>query len=246
MTPSFSRPWPLLLLLAALALAPGCAFFQAHPGPTTDQMKAIEHWNNAMALRAAGEEDRVAEELSKAINADPNMYQAYYHLGLAYQVLGQPDKARQAWMQGITRARSGPERKDYPRSRALAEMQAALAGLEARRGPEERGLTELKPPAKPAPKPASKPAAPAMRAMINGNYAVLYSSNLKPVSARRDLKRLVAMGYKTEVRTRKEKGRTWHRVWVGCCTTRARAMRLRAELMKKAPRKGLAVMQPGR
>lgn len=236
------RAWPLLLLLAAMALGPGCAAFHARPAPTGDQVKAVEHWNNAMALRAAGEEDRVAEELSKAIIADPNMYQAYYHLGLAYQVLGQPDKARQAWMQGINQARSGPERSDYPRSKSLAEMQAALAGLEARQRPREKTLTELKPP----PRAASKPQAAAPMAMTGGNWAVLYSSNLKPANAQRDLKRLVAMGYKTGVRTHKLKGRTWHRVWVGCCTSRARAMRLKAELMKKAPRRGMSVMRPGK
>ena len=47
------------------------------------------------------------------------------------------------------------------------------------------------------------------------------------------------------VRTHKYKGRTWHRVWAGCCTSRAAADALRRRLLQRGLGKGFIVMKPG-
>ena len=195
-----------------------------------------------MSLKADRQLAAAAKELQKALKLDPYLYPAYYHLGLAYLGLGQAEEAKLVWRQGIEAARRGPDRPDYERTRAVAEMSAALAGLEAT----ERLTRARKPPSPPRRKPAaqrgSRTGSSSSR-RITGRYAVLFSSNLKEVHARADVLRLKRRGYRAEIRRHRDRrGRRWYRVWVGCCTSRARALRLAAELRRRRLGRGLMVM----
>jgi cell division septation protein DedD len=163
------------------------------------------------------------------------MYQAYYQLGLVYKDLKQPELARQAWEYGLEEARKSPDRPEYPKEQAIAEMQAALTGLESR--PKETPL-------EPEPK-KSKPEHQMKKTVESGAYAVLFSSNLKESNARKDFIRLKSMGYETMIKQHKDsKGRIWHRVWVGCCQTRDKALRLARSMRKKGLKSDLTVMRP--
>lgn len=241
-----SRLWGMALMVVALVGLSSCASIQklvVEEPPV--KLAAYAPYNRAMSLRAEGQLEAAAEQLRQALKADPYLYPAYYHLGLAFQALGRPREAKLVWRQGIEAARRGPDRPDYERTRAVAEMSAALAGLEAT----ER-LTRAATPPPASPPPAKRPAAkqtarvvprPAKR--VTGRYAVLFSSNRKEVHARADVLRLKRRGYQAEMRVHKDRrGRRWYRVWVGCCTSRARALRLAAELRRRGLGRDLLVI----
>ncbi len=243
------RPGALavLTLFGAVWLLTSCAGYVPQGGE--DVGKA--HYQRHLSFRAQNQLDKAALELELAVKADPQMYHAYYQLGLIYQSLGQPEKARLTWERGLAQARSGPDRPDYPRVKSIAEMETALASLEE--------LPPLLPPTPaytpPAPRPAAKtkaklniqsparwgrtPGKPA-----SGSYAVLVSSNLSKTAALGDRKRLAAHGYSASVTTYKDKkGKTWHRVWVGCCSGHDKAQALAATLKKKGLARGAEVMK---
>ncbi len=241
-----------ILLLMALALTPACAWLS--PGGVGKQtaLTGYQHFNLAMSYRAEGQLAQAAAELEKAIQADRYNYPAYYHLGLAYLDLGQTDKARQVWEKGVQTARQGPDRLDYDRSRAVAEMTAALAGLggrpKAQSPPSARHSAPL---SRDQERAAVKAARAAKAARVSparsGPYAVLFSSNLQPRHARADRARLIKLGYAAMIRIHQDaKGRRWHRVWVGCCTGYARAKGVAAALKKRGIGRDLVVMRVNR
>ena len=241
---SVARPWRALgifLALLVLALTPACAWLS--PGGVGKQtaLSGYQHFNLAMSYRAEGQLDLAAAELEKALAVDQYNYAAWYHLGLAYKDLGKVDGARQTWEKGIVTARKGPMRADYDRSRAVAEMTAALAALDGRgsavrRPPKARSKSKYKTKAKAAKRPARR----------TGPYAVLYSSNLNPRYARADRAKLIRLGYQAKITTHHIRGKLWHRVWVGCCSGYARAKGTKAALRKRGLGRDLVVMRVGR
>lgn len=233
----------ILLALLILAFTPACAWLS--PGGVGKQtaLSGYQHFNMAMSYKAEGQMDLAAAELEKAIAADQYNYAAWYHLGLAYKDLGKIDSARQTWEKGIVTARKGPMRADYDRSRAVAEMTAALAGLNG------RGIGRpMSPPPKAGYKPKSKARAKAAKrsARWTGPYAVLYSSNLNPRYAKSDRAKLIRMGYQAKITTHNIGGKKWHRVWVGCCSGYSRARGTMAALRKRGVGRDLVVMRVGK
>jgi tetratricopeptide (TPR) repeat protein len=230
------------LILAIFFLLPACATISgwcgAEPGPEakTPVTAAAEHWDKAMAFRADGQLDKAQSELELAIKIDPNMYQAYYQLGLIYKEQGQDFLAAEVWKRGLEKARSGPEREDYPRQRAIAQMDAALTGLRA-----DSQATSA-PGGQTRTRTGAAPARTGSAATAGGRYAVLYSSNLNPSYAQRDRGILASQGFAAEVKTAQVKGRTWHRVWAGCCSNRAGAQALAARMRAKGLGGDLTVM----
>jgi tetratricopeptide (TPR) repeat protein len=239
---SLWRALGLITALLLLALAPACAWLS--PGGVGKQTALIgyQHFNAGMSYRADGQLALAASELEKALAADQYNYAAWYHLGLAYKDLGQTDKARLTWEKGIVAARKGPVRLDYDRSRAVAEMTAALAGLNGRGA---RGKTPAAPSAR-AKKGAKAKPGKGSAASATGPYAVLYSSNLELRNAQSDRAKLTRLGYAAMVKTHQLKGKTWHRVWVGCCSGYARAKGVMAALRKRGIGRGLVVMRVGK
>jgi hypothetical protein len=97
------------------------------------------------------------------------------------------------------------------------------------------------PAAKIIPKPA-KPVRPAR----TGDFAVLISSNLRKANALYDLKRVTTRGLKGSITTRRDrKGRTWHRVWVGCCTSKAEAAVLARKMRAQGVSREAVAMRHG-
>ena len=233
-----------VLVLSALFL-PACATIKEWVGPdptlelTPDS--APRHWERAMEYRKAGDLAHSAEELELAVRADPDMYHAWYMLGLTYKALGDLKRAKAVWQLGAIRAENGPERKDYPRQKALAQMRAGLMSLSP---PAGRRLRRSKPSAQKRKTAAKargkvKPSAKASR-----GWAVLFSSNLRPVNARRDAARLKRLGYRASIKPHRLRGKKWYRVWVGCCTSRAKARALAHRLERRGIGRGLTVMRP--
>jgi tetratricopeptide (TPR) repeat protein len=242
-----ARPWRvpgIILALLALALMPACAWLS--PGGVGKQtaLSGYQHFNMAMSYRAEGQMDLAAAELEKALAADQYNYAAWYHLGLAYKDLGKVDSARQTWEKGIVTARKGPMRADYDRSRAVAEMTAALAGLNGR----GRLGRQISPPPKARAKKKSKSKTKSAKrsARRTGPYAVLYSSNLNPRNARSDRAKLIRMGYQAKITTHNIRGKKWHRVWVGCCSGYSQARGTMAALRKRGVGRDLVVMRVGK
>lgn len=235
------RPAGLILIGALLAVMLGLSSCSTVSDMFTSRSKdevARSYYDRAMGYMDTRKYSQAVDDLRRAITNDPDMYQAYYQLGLAYRALGDETNARDAWTMGVGRAQRGPERLDYPRSRALAEMMAALEGKAPTIPKATPPMTP--PPPRPAPSPpppraaAPRPSVTHAAAAPSGPYAVLVSSNLKRYNAMNDLNRLKAKGYSTKLTSAKDKsGRTWHRVWVGCCTTLPRAKSLALELKRK-------------
>ncbi len=223
---------PILACLALLLLLPSCAWLSSLAGNRPGPDQARLHWNLGLTHRAEGQLQEAARELKAALDLDPDMYQAYYQLGLVYQALGRKEQARATWEAGLERARQGPERGDYPRLTALAQIQSALAGLAEPAPAPRRGQKAGKPPRRPPPRP--------------GPYAVLFSSNLEIRYARSDATKLTNLGYPVMVRTARVRGRRFHRVWVGCCTTLARARALARRLHQRGIKRRLTVMRPAK
>lgn len=230
----------LALAAAALALS-GCAAFDRIAGKEDPIKLSAAYYDRAMTFMQARRYPQATTDLQRAIMTDPNMYQAYYQLGLAYKAQGQAKHARQAWVSGLDKAQHGPERKDYPRAKAIAELRAALAGHEG------GAVAEPASPAAPPKPPVRTTTAPPPKKMppsYSGMWAVLYSSNLKIASAQADVRRLKAKGIKAMVKTRQLKGRTWHRVWVDCCTSYTAARKRARQLNAQGIAKGAVVMRP--
>lgn len=156
-------------LVAAAAVCAGCAGGQQAAG-VDPALAAQAHLGRALATKAAGNLTGAADELALAVKTDPNNYFAWYQLGQTYRELGQDPKARLAWQQGLAAAVAGPDRADYPRLRAEAQMRAGLAGLEAAaQKPEPAPPAAVPPPAAKtgwsAPgAPAKPPSPPAAKA----------------------------------------------------------------------------------
>lgn len=230
----------LLVVVCAFLFLPSCAYLQELSQEERGQPRASnapKYWEQAMAYRQAGDLPAAAQELEKAVRADPEMYHAYYMLGLIYRNLGLTEKAKKTWERGVDKARVGLERKDYPRERALAQMRAGLAGLTPPPEPSQVQSRELKP---------RPPAAPSAAKPRSGEWAVLYSSNLEARHAARDKARLDAMGLETMLQTVWLKKKKWHRVWVGCCGSRAQARTQLLSLRARGIKGQLTVMKPGK
>lgn len=228
---------PVAALALVLALA-GCASQQGMQG---DQAVGRAHYNRAMAFGQSRQLDRAAQELELAIKADPGMYFSYYQLGLVYEAQGRKEAARQTWERGLKVAKSGPDREDYSRPQAIAEMESALVRIEPQ--PElppppiaQAPLpTYQPPPPKPKAKSKAKAASTAKKssAKAGSGYAVLVSSNQQKASALGDVKKLKAKGYGAKVVTYKDKaGKTWYRVVAGG-GSQDKAKSLAADLKKK-------------
>jgi tetratricopeptide (TPR) repeat protein len=234
--PAGRSRWAPLALALLLALA-GCAGQQGMQG---DQAVGRAHYNRAMAFGQTRQLDRAAQELELAVKADPGMYYSYYQLGLVYEAQGRKEAARQIWERGVKVAKNGPEREDYSRPQAIAEMESALARIEPQ--PElppppiaQAPLPTYKPPSGYKPKPKAKFGLPAKKSKASAShgYAVLVSSNQKKASAQADLKKLKAKGYSGKLTTHKDKkGKTWYRVVVAS-GSRDKAKALAAALKKK-------------
>ena len=238
------RAMGLAGILASLVFFSACASYYEMigaqpPAPTASLASAGQHWDKAMKLRSQGKLEQAAEELMQAIKADPDMYHAYYQLGITYTMLGQKEKARQIWEKGISQARQGPERRDYPKAKALGQMQAALAEMEGR----AMAPRAYKPGYKTKPVGASARVRPGA---ITGPYAVLFSSNLNPKYAKADQARLARLGYSVQIKVHRLRGKIWHRVWVGCCSGYERAKQLAAAMRKRGLKSQLTVMRVGK
>ena len=238
----------LLALLAVLTLMPACASFYEYIGFDTQQSwpdSAQQSFERALSHQYSGRLEDAAKQLELAVKADPNMYHAWYMLGYVYRAMDKPDLARKAWETGLQRALIGPDREDYPRGRSLAQIRTGLASLDLEAPPKKVRAKKPGPPPGKQLKPRARPKAKAKAKYSpgpKGRYAVLYSSNLKPVNAARDKKRLAALGYPATVKAIKMRGKTWHRVWVGCCSTKGAAQKLAIALRKKGIGKGMVVM----
>lgn len=231
--PSKPRTRLMAVVVSAAWLLAACAGYVPQGGEEVGKA----HYQRHLSFRAQNQLDKAALELELAVKADPQMYHAYYQLGMIYQSLGQTEKARVAWERGLAEAKSGPDRGDYSRVKAQAEMESALASLDP--------LPPLMPPTPaytpPPPRPAAKtkPKSPSRgikipSGSVTGPYAVLVSSNMKQSSAAADQKRLASHGYPASVTTYKDKkGKTWYRVWAGCCSGHDKAKALAATLKKK-------------
>lgn len=222
----------LASLMLFSACASFCEFVGAEPSApdATTAASAGQHWDKAMQYRAQGKLEQATAELEQAIKADPNMYHAYYQLGITYTMLGQREKARRVWEQGISKARKGPDRKDYSKEKAIGQMQVALAGMEGR-APATR---------------VSKPTDKTKPGGITGPYAVLFSSNLNPKYAKADQRRLTRLGYPVNIKVHRLRGKTWHRVWVGCCSGYDRAKQMASAMRKRGLKSQLTVMRVGK
>ncbi len=223
--------------LLVLSWAAGCAGLGGGPAtpPGASPAEAAKHWEQAMALRQTGDYARAAQEFELAVQADPDMYHAWYMLGHTYQTMGQNDLARRAYQSGLMRAQTGPERQDYPRQQAITQLEMGLASLDQAAAPA--------PAPTPAPVPKSAPAK-AKSGDGKGGWAVLFSSNLKADNAKRDQAMLAAKGYKAKVQTATVKGKTWHRVVVACCASKEAAQKTLAEIRKKGLGRDLSLIRP--
>jgi tetratricopeptide (TPR) repeat protein len=234
----------LLGVFAWLVLFSACAAYYdlvgaTPPGPAEPAaLSASQHWDKAMEYRAKGNLSQAAAELEQAIKSDPNMYHAYYQLGVTYRMLGEMDKAKDIWQKGISQARTGPDRPDYPKNKAIGQMQAALSALKTQ---------AVSAPAYKAPSKA-KPAAPSKvkPGRLTGPYAVLFSSSLNLKYARADQARLSKLGYQALIKEHKLKGKIWHRVWVGCCSGFDKAKQQAAAMRKRGLKSDLTVMRVGK
>lgn len=240
------------LLWAGLGIIPGCAVPQ---GPQGDEAVGRVHYNRAMAFGHANQLDKAARELELAVQSDPGLYYGYHQLGLVYEAMGRKADAVRAWQQGLSVAKSGQERAEYPRAQAVAEMQSAVARVTAPPPPPPAMAPPPIPVESPAlaagPKPAPRvktSSVGASRSSASGKsakhgYAVLFSSNAKKASAQSDVKKLKAKGYAATLSTHQAKGKTWHRVVVGCCGDEKKARALAAELKKKGLAKSPEVIR---
>ena len=231
----------LMMSLIMLSTLSACAWFDSLVSSEEEapipKPSPAKHWEQAMAYRRAGNMTMAATSMENAIKADPNMYQAYYQLGRIYSDMGRKEQARRVWQVGLARAQGGPDRRDYPKQRAMAALQAALATTEP--APQPKTMPEPKPMPEPQPEPAIvQPAAPAA-----GDYAVLYSSNLNKSYAMRDVSALEGMGLSAEVRSAEVRGRTFHRVLVGCCTTKSEAVFIQNKLRSKGVNRKTTVLK---
>lgn len=229
-------------LLATLA---ACASIDRIKGYEDPAKLSAAYYQRAMNFMAGKMYPQAVTDFQRAITADQDMYQAYYQLGRVYQAQGKAEHARRIWVAGLAKAQSAPERKDYPRARAIAELRAALAGNghAASAAPPRAAMRPMaKPPIKTtaAPPPVAKRPA----ASHGGSWAVLVSSNLKRSSAEGDVRRLKAKGYKATIKTHRARGRTWHRVWVGCCTSFTVAKKRARSLNASGLARGAAAMKP--
>jgi len=226
-------------LVAVSLMAGGCSWFRSDPPACP--MPGYAEYNRGVMFMAEERPAEAARALTQALTVDPYIYPGYYHLGLAYLELDRAQDASSTWRRGIAVAGSGPDRPDYDRNRAAAEMTAALAGLDA----ENQGRMSATP--KPAPvAPARMVKSTSMKEpATSGQWAVLFSSNLKPASAAGDRVMLEKMGITAMIKPAKLSGRMWHRVIAGCCSSRQAAMALKAKLTKLTGRGDLMVMKPG-
>lgn len=227
---------PALAMALLLALT-GCA---AQQGMQGDQAVGRAHYNRAMAFGQSRQLDRAAQELELAVKADPGMYFSYYQLGLVYEAQGRKEAARQTWERGLRVAKAGPDREEYSRPQAIAEMESALVRIEPQAEPplpppmaQAPLPTYQPPPPKPKAKAKASSTAKKSKAGAGSGYAVLVSSNQQKASAQGDVKKLKAKGYGAKVVTHKDKaGKTWYRVVAGG-GSQAKAKALAADLKKK-------------
>jgi cell division septation protein DedD len=236
-----------LVMLMTLSACSWMKFWDTDEEPPVPKPSPAKHWEQSMAYKRAGDLNNAAISMENAIKADPNMYQAYYQLGRIYYDMGQKDQARRVWRVGLARAKGGPDRRDYPRQRAMAEMQAALAAVQPK--PMPKPVTPAPAPQPktvvvPQPAPMAKPKpAPVEPMQTDGDFAVLYSSNLNKSYAQRDVTKLKGMGLLAEVRSAVVKGRTFHRVLVGCCTTKMDAEATQGKLRSMGVARKTTVMK---
>lgn len=229
-----------VLLIAALAVTLGaCSTVNYLQGEEDPAKLAGAYYKRALGFMQTKQYPQAITDLQRAIMADPDIYQAYYQLGLAYKAQGRVKHAMQAWSAGLSKAQRAEEREDYSRPRAIAEFRAALATTVLKAKAARRAVA-----AQAAMLPAKAPAPPAM-AKYSGMWAVLYSSNLKRSSAAGDVVKLGKRGIKAMVKPHASGGVTWYRVWVGCCTSYTVARKRARQLNALGVTQGAAAMKPG-
>jgi tetratricopeptide (TPR) repeat protein len=74
----------------------------------------------ALEHKKVNEYPQALDYLSRTLAVDPDHAYAYYQVGQTHEQAGEPDKARQAYQDGITAARRKGDAK------ALGELQTAL------------------------------------------------------------------------------------------------------------------------
>ena len=74
----------------------------------------------ALEHKKANEYPQALDYLSRTIGVDPDHAYAYYQVGQTHEQAGEPDKARQAYRDGLAAARRKGDAK------ALNELQVAL------------------------------------------------------------------------------------------------------------------------
>ena len=239
------------LLVLLVGLLASCSWFKSGPKPATPQPpSAAEHWESAMTYKKAGNFAMAAVELERAIRIDPNMYQAYYNLGMVYADMGQNMQAMRVWRAGLEKARTGPDRLDYPRAKAISEIQTARAALQ------DKMIAQTKPkplptpkiePAPVAPKPLTPVPAPAPPAAApkqpKGKYGVLYASYKRKATAAKVVNKLKARDLPASVRQAKVKGKRYYRAVVGCCTTRTNAKKILRRMQKMGYKENMIIMK---
>ncbi len=241
-----------LALLTALALMPSCAWVNRVTGREgANQAKAVEIYGRGMAQMRSGQAAGAQRSLEQAIELDPGLYYAYYPLGLIYSSHGKRLQARRVWQTGLAKARRGPSRPEYPATRAVAVLQAALRGLDR---PPSRARSRRAAQPRPVRRVAlrsirSQPKAKRLRRVkrLRPGFAVLVSSNRRARNALAHSRLMARRGYKPLVKTwRDKKKRIWHRVVVGCCTSRRRALALAKRVRAKKHAKNPVVIRLSR
>lgn len=142
--------------------------------------------------------------------------------------------------QGMQELRPRPRPASPPP--VLKPRPAKAAKPMARPRPASKAKPMAKPMAKPKAKPKAKPAM-AAKSAHKGAYAVVVSSNLKMASAMQDRDRLKKKGVSALISTHKNKGKTWYRVWVGCCTTLKEAKVLASRVKRQKLAKSAVPMR---
>lgn len=235
--------WSLLLVLLML---PACAAMQS----LSDDASATRHYQQGLAYFAANDVAQAMAQFEMAVRKDAGMYQAYYYLGLTYKHLELPGRAKETWLTGLKIARASHDRADYPKMRAIAEMEAGLSSLAPLPGQQQQagmppGARRITPDMDQRKKAAQ--GGRKMKALppaVAGPFAVLFSSNRIQANALKDQRRLQSWGFNAKLQPlRDRRGGTWHRVVINCCTDRVGAQATIKRLRAKGVTRKLLVVK---
>lgn len=115
---------PILLLLLALVFSVGCkrhtqsdtsstpAGVEARKGGAVDQAQARSSLEKGKLLYRNDQDSEAVEAFKEAINLDPNLAEAHFRLGLAYEALDKAEEAEKEYKKAVDSYRKYFENKD--------------------------------------------------------------------------------------------------------------------------------------